>query len=237
MLGGSELFKGRHFEGSVILLCVRWYLAYGLSLRDLEEMIAERGLVVDHSTIHRWVVKYAPQLLDAFQARKRPVMGKWHVDETYIKVRGQWTYLYRAIDKHGATVDFLFSKTRNLKDAKAFFRRAYQRHGLPEQITIDGSPTNLEAARTCHGEARLRTRSNLEPLKVRQSRYMNNAIEQDHRRIKRRVRPMLGFKSTITAAIILAGIELIHMLRKGQLIPANDARNPSLADQFNSLAA
>jgi len=232
----SGVFKGRHFEGALILLCVRWYLAYGLSLRDLEEMIAERGISVDHSTIHRWVLRYTPQLLNAFNVRKRPVMGKWHVDETYIKVRGAWMYLYRAIDKSGATVDFLFSATRNLKDATRFFRRAYIRHGLPVQVTIDGSPTNLEAAQRCHAEARLRARSNSLPLKVRQSRYMNNRIEQDHRRIKRRLRPMLGFKSEHAATIILGGIELVHMIRKGQL-NGSDARNLSLADQFDRLAA
>ncbi|MDR7256499.1 transposase-like protein [Sphingomonas sp. BE270] len=146
------------------------------------------------------------------------------------------TLLYRAIDKTGATVDFLFSATRNLKDAKQFFTRAYQRHGLPAQVTIDGSQTNLEAARQCHAETRLRERADEAPLKVRQSQYMNNRIEQDHRRIKRRTRPMLSFKSTATAAVILGGIELIHMLRKGQMrLP--EGQNPSLADQFNCLAA
>ena len=230
------MFKGRHFERSVILLCVRWYLSYGLSLRDLEEMIAERGIRVDHSTIHRWVLHFSARLLETFHARKRPVMAKWHMDETYIKVKGEWRYLYRAIDKSGATVDFLFSPTRNLKDAKAFFRQAYQRHGLPEQVTIDGSQTNLEAARLCHGEARLKAPSDAEPLKVRQSQYMNNRIEQDHRRIKRRIRPMLGFKSLASAAVILDGIELIHMIRKGQML-VTDSQNPSLADQFNLLAA
>lgn len=215
---------------------MRWYLSYALSLRDLEEMMAERGVSVDHSTIHRWVVRYTPQLLDAFNARKRPVTGKWHVDETYIKVRGEWTYLYRAIDKGGATVDFLFSPTRNLKDAKRFFRRAYARHGLPVQVTIDGSQTNLEAARRCHTQVSMRTRRDAAPLVVRQSQYMNNRIEQDHRRIKRRIRPMLGFKSERTAAVILGGIELVHMIRKGQMTGPN-ARNPSLAEQFNRLAA
>jgi putative transposase len=120
------VFKGRHFDSSIILLCVRWYLSYGLSLRDLEEMIAERGVSVDHSTIHRWVVRYTPRLLANFNVRKRPVMAKCHVDETYIKVKGAWTYLYRAIDKNGATVDFMFSATRNLNDAKRFFQRSYQ---------------------------------------------------------------------------------------------------------------
>lgn len=146
-------------------------------------------------------------------------------------------YLYRAIDKGGATVDFLFSPTRNLKDAKRFFRRAYARHGLPVQVTIDGSVTSLEAVRRCHAEVRLRIRPNAEFLKVRQSRYMNNRIEQDHRRIKRRLRPMPGFKSVHTAAVILDGIELVHMIRKDQMIFVNDARNPSLAEPFNGLAA
>jgi transposase-like protein len=131
----------------------------------------------------------------------------------------------------------MFSRTRNLTDAKRFFRRAYKRHGLPVQVTIDGSQTNLEAARLCHGEARMKARSKAAPLKVRQSQYMNNRIEQDHRRIKHRVRPMLGFKSTACAAIILGGIELIHMIRKGQMLPPNEARNPFLAEQFDALAA
>ena len=139
--------QGRHFERSVILLCIGWYLAYRLSLRDLEEMMAEQGLSVDHSTVHRWVVHYSPQLLVKFNVRKRPVLGKWHVDETYIKVRGQSMYLYRAIDKSGATVEFLYSQTRNLKDAKRFFCMAFERHGLPTHVTIDGNQTNLEAAR------------------------------------------------------------------------------------------
>jgi putative transposase len=230
------VFKGRHFESSIILRCVRWYLSYGLSLRDLEEVIAERGVSVDHSTIHRWVVRYTPQLLANFNARKRPVMTKWHVDETYIKVKGAWTYLYRAIDKGGATVDFMFTATRNLNDAKRFFRRAYQRHGLPVQVTIDGSQTNLEAAKLCHAEVRLRTQPATKPPIVRQSQYMNNRIEQDHRRIKRRTRPMLGFKSRRSAAIILDGIELIHMIRKGQMLWP-ESQNPSLAEQFSCLAA
>jgi transposase-like protein len=140
----KRVFKGRHFDASLILLCVRWYLSYGLSLRNLEEMIAERGISVDHSTIHRWVLRYAPKLLSNFNRRKRPVSGRWHMDETYIRVKGQWMYLYRAIDKAGATVDFMFSAKRNLKDARRFFRRAYKRHGLPSQVTIDGSQTNLK---------------------------------------------------------------------------------------------
>jgi len=226
---------------SLILLCVRWYLSYGLSLQNLEEMIAERGISVEHSTIHRWVLRYAPKLLTNCNRCKRPVSGKWHMDETYIKVQGQWMYLYRTIDKAGATVDFMFSAKRNLKDARRFFRRAYKRHGLPSQVTIDGSQTNLEAARRCHGEVRLQTRSRGKPVIIRQSRHMNNRIEQDHRRIKRRTRPMLGFKSMASAAIILEGIELIHMIRKNQMgwltQTRNDRRNLSVAQQFEALAA
>jgi len=124
---------------------------------------------------------------------------------------------------------FLFSATRKLKDAKRFFRRAYQRHGLQAQVTINGSQTNLEAARQCHGEVRLRSRSKAKPLIVRQNQYRNNRIEQDHRRIKRRTRPMLGFKSTATATVILDGIELIPMLRKGQQGPDD---RPFLVRQF-----
>jgi putative transposase len=227
------MFKGHHFDRSVILLCVRWYLAYSLSLRDLEEMMAERGIDVDHATIH-----FAPLLLEQFNRRKRPVTGKWHVDETYIKVRGQWRYLYRAIDSNGDTVEFWFSEKRNLTAAQRFLRKALKRHGRPERIVIDGSQTNREAILSCDTADRLRdcSRRKVKPIRIRQSRYLNNRIEQDHRAIKRRVRPMLGFQSAASARVILGGIEMVHMMRKHQ---ANYTRNPqpSLADQFEMLAA
>lgn len=232
------MFSGPHFDQSVILLCVRWYLAYNLSLRDLEEMMAERGIHVDHSTIHRWVVRFSPLLLERFNHRKRPVTRKWHVDETYVKVRGRWMYLYRAIDNLGDTVEFFFSEHRDLLAAKRFIRKAFARHGRPERIVIDGSQTNHEAIIACDGESRLRNRSRrlLKPIRIRQSQYLNNRIEQDHRRIKRRIRSMLGFKSTGSAATILSGIEMVHMMRKRQ---ARYAYNPapSLAEQFEILAA
>jgi len=187
------MFKGRHFDRSVILLCVRWYLAYSLSLRDLKEMMAERGVSVDHSTIHRWTIHYTPLLLEQFNKRKRPVTGKWHVDETYIKVRGQWRYLYRAVDSNGDTVAFWFSERRNLMAATRFLRKALQRHGRPERIVIDGSQTNRETILSCDIADRLqdRSRRKLKPIRIRQSAYLNNRIEQDHRAVKRRVRPML----------------------------------------------
>ncbi len=232
------MFKGRHFDRSVILLCVRWYLAYNLSLRNLEEMMAERGISVDHATIHRWVVRYSPELLKRFTARKRMVTGKWHVDETYIKVRGRWTYLYRAIDSNGDTVEFWFSERRNLTAAKRFLRKALARHGRPERIVIDGSQTNREAILSCDAESRLldRSRSELKPIRIRQSAYLNNRIEQDHRAIKRRVRSMLGFKSIAAAKVILGGVEMVHMMRKGQAKYACNPQ-PSLAKQFGLLAA
>lgn len=222
----------------MILLCVRWYLAYNLSLRNLEEMMAERGISVDHSTMHRWVIRYSPELLERFNRHKRTVSGKWHVDETYIKVRGQWRYLYRAIDSNGDTVEFWFSERRNLAAAKRFLRKAFMRHGRPERIVIDGSQTNYEAIVSCDTTDRLqdRSRRKLEPIRIRQSAYLNNRIEQDHRAVKRRVRPMLGFKSVASARAILGGIEMVHMMRKGQAKFACTSKLP-LAEQFARLAA
>jgi transposase-like protein len=210
------MFKGRQFDRSVILLCVRWYLAYGLSLRDLMEMMGERGIAVDHTTIHRWTVRFAPLLLERFNRRKRSVTGKWHIDETYIKVRGQGMYLYRAIDSVGDTVEFWFSEHRDLQAAKRFLRKALKHCDRPDRIVIDGSQTNREAIISCDAESRLRDRSrrSLKPIRIRQSQYLNNRIEQDHRRIKRRVRPMMGFKAFSAATATLAGIEMVHMMRK-----------------------
>jgi transposase-like protein len=232
------VFKGRHFDRSVILLCIRWYLAYNLSLRNLEEMMAERGIEVDHTTVGRWVVHYSPELLERFNRHKRPISRKWHADETYIEVRGRWTYLYRAIDSNGDTVEFWFSERRNLAAAKRFLSKALKRHGRPERIVIDGSQSNREAILSCDATSRLqdRSRRELKPIRIWQSRYLNNRIEQDHRAVKRRVRPMLGFKSVFSARAIIGGIEMVHMMRKGQ---AKYASNPglSLAEQFERLAA
>jgi transposase-like protein len=188
--------------------------------------------------VHRWVVRYSPELLQRFNRRKRAVTDKWHIDETYIKVRGQWRYLYRAIDSNGDTVEFWFSERRNLTAAKRFLRKALRRHGRPEKIVIDGSQTNREAIISCDTANQLedRSRRKLQPIRIRQSRYLNNRIEQDHRAIKRRVRPMLGFKSTESARAILGGIEMVHMMRKGQAKYAQN-RQSSLADQFEQLIA
>src|SRR5919107_662809 len=169
-------------------------------------MMAERGVSVDHATIHRWTLRRAPELLERFNQRKRAVTGRWHVDETYIKVRGEWKYLYRAIDSNGDTVEFWFNAQRNLTAAKRFLRKALKRHGRPERIVVDGSQTNREAILACDTESRLQdqSRRKLKPIRIRQSRYLNNRIEQDHRTVKRRVRPMLGFKAIDSARAVLA---------------------------------
>jgi transposase-like protein len=233
----DAVFKGRQFDRSVILLCVRWYLAYNLSLRNLEEMMAEWGITVDHATVHRWVVRYSSELLERFNRRKRAVTIKWQIDETYIKVRSRWMYLYRAIDSNGDTIELWFSERRNLTAAKRFLRNALRRHGRPERIVVDGSQTNREAILSCDTADRLRDRSrrDLQPTRIRQSAYLNNRIEQDHRAIKRRVGPILDFQSVVCARVILGGIEMIHMMRKQQ---AKYARSPerSLAEQFEMLA-
>src|SRR5919106_3457797 len=171
-------FKGAHFPKEVILMGIRWYLAYPLSTRHVEELMEERGVDVDHSTINRWVIKYSPQLEEAFHRRTRPVWVSWRLDETYIKVKGHWYYLYRAVDKTGQTIDFLLTEHRDEKAAKRFLTKAIRRHGVPEKITIDGSEANAAAIRsynTEHGTA----------IVIRQIKYLNNIVEQGHRAVKR----------------------------------------------------
>lgn len=185
----SARFKGRHFGTFVILLCVRWYLAYNLNLRNLEQMMAGGGNSVDHATVHRWAIHYAPLLLERFNRRKHLVTSRWHVDEAYIKVCGQWRYLYWVVDSHGDTVEFWFRESRNLAAAKRFLRKALKRHSRPERIVIDGSQTNREAILSCVTTDQLqdRARRKLKPIRIRQSAYLSNLVEQDHRAIKRRV--------------------------------------------------
>lgn len=220
-------FKDSHFERDLILWGVRWYVAYPMSYRHLEEMMEERGVEVDHSTLNRCVVKYVPLLEKQFRADKRGVGSSWRLDETYVKVKGCWKYLYRAVDKSGATIDFLLTAKRDCKAALRFFRKAIGQHGVPEKITIDKSGANIAAIESYNTE-------NEADIEIRRIKYLNNIVEQDHRAVKRVTRPMLGFKSFRSAAATLSGIELMHMIRKGQLRTTGELRP---AQQFYSLAA
>jgi transposase-like protein len=198
-------------------------VAYSVSLRDLEEMMVERSFEVDHSSVHRWVIKLVPLFEKAFRKHKRPVGKRWRMDETYVKVRGQWKYLYRAVDKAGNTVDFLLRAHRDKAAARRYFEKAIGQNGAPETVTMDKSGANLAALQALNAERET-------PIKVRQVKYLNNIFEQDHRAIKRRIRPMMGFKDFRCARIILSGIETMHMIRKGQMKADGIAR--AAAEQF-----
>ena len=211
-------FKGVHYPKSVILHAVFFYVRYAVSYRDLEEILAERGVSVDHATLNRWVVKFAPLIADRAQARKRPTAKSWRMDETYIKVKGCWTYLYRAVDRDGQTLDFMLSKRRNLAFARRFFKRAISLNGLPDRVVIDKSGANLAGLQAVN--VILKFTGTGHTVEVRQVKYLNNILEQDHRFIKRITRPMMGFKAFHSAGATIAGIETAHMIRKGQ-IPAN----------------
>jgi putative transposase len=217
-----------HYPIEVMLVSVRWYAAYPLSLRHIEELMAERGVGVDHSTVHRWSIKILPVLAAVFRRRQRPVGTSWRMDETYIKVAGQWKYLYRAVDRAGQTVDFLLRAHRDVAAARSFFERAVDAHGIPESVTIDKSGANTAAIEGIRADSGMN-------IGLRQSKYLNNIVEQDHRAIKRRVRPMLGFKIFRCASILIAGIENMHMIKKGQLGGLTE-QTASPADQFYSLA-
>src|SRR6266852_6976856 len=227
--GVARVLKRLHYPLEVMLTCVRWYVAYPLSLRHLEEMMAERGVSVDHSTVHRWAIKLLPVLEKAFRRRKQPVGKSWRMDETYIRVKGEWKYLYRAVDKAGKTVDFLFRAKRDKVAARRFFEKSIALNGVPETVTIDKSGSNLAALHAVNAERET-------PIQIRQVKYLNNVVEQDHRAIKRITRPMLGFKDFRCARIILSGIEVMHMIRKGQM--KDFGKIPlSAAQQFYSLVS
>jgi putative transposase len=223
-------FKGAHFVKDIILTCVRWYVAYPLSYRQVEELMQERGVSVDHATINRWVLKYSSQLEEVFHRRKRLVWRSWRMDETYIRVKGEWRYLYRAVDTHGQTIDFLLTEQRDQEAALRFLKKAIRRHGVPEKITIDGSAANEAAIQHYNQE-----HGTL--IEIRQIKYLNNIVEQDHRGVKRVTRPMLGFKSFEAAQATLAGIELMHMLKKGQLVGETRTAGLTPAEHFYSLVA
>ena len=223
-------FKGAHFPPDVILMGVRWYVAYPLSTRHVEELMEERGVEVDHSTINRWVIKYSPQLEEAFHRHKRPVWVSGRMDETSSKGKGEWRSLYRAVEKQGQTIDFLLTEPRDEPAAKRFLTKAIRRHGVPEKSPIDGSAAN-KAAMTSYNE------EHGTAIEIRQIKYLNNIVEQDHRGVKRVTRPMLGFKAFEAAQDTLVGIELMHMLKKRQMVVEAGAESLTAAELFSSLAA
>jgi transposase-like protein len=205
------LFKGRHFNHLLIIQAVRWYITYKLSYRDVCSLMAERGVTLVHTTIMRWVQRFVPVFEKKWRKYARPTGSSWRVDETYIKVRGKWNYLYRAVDKQGRTVDFLLSQHRDKAAAIRFFRKAIGNHQAPEKVTLDGYEATHRAVAELKSEGVLPTQT-----EVRTNKYLNNVIEQDHRRIKQRYYPMLGFKKFRNAKVTLSGIELAARIKKGQ---------------------
>jgi transposase, IS6 family len=214
-------FKGRQFTAEIILWAVRWYLQFPISYRDLERMFSDRGVQVDHTTLFRWIQAFAPELEKRIRPHLRTTNGSWRVDETYIRVKGEWVYLYRAVDATGQTIDFLLSPKRDAAAARRFFRKALkQPHTVnPRTITVDTNAAYPIAMKTMKRDAEL-----WRFAKLRQVKFLNNIVEQDHRRIKRLVRPGLGFKSFTSATRTIAGYEAMVMIRKGQVVnaPANN---------------
>ena len=201
-----------------------------MSYRDLEELASIRGAVIDHATLHRWVIRFVPLIDRQVRKRKKPVGNSWRMDETYIKLNGVWVYLYRAVDSLGNTIEFLLRKHRDAAAAKAFFRKAFRSSGSPEKVNIDKSGSNLCALNSANQDLP----KDLQII-IRQVKFLNNIVEQDHRFIKKRTRPMLGFKSFYCAKMTIAGIENIRMIQKGQIIGAND--NANTFENFKMLMA
>ena len=209
----DPIFRGYAFDADIILLCVRWYISYRLTYRDLVEMMAERGVRVAHTTILRWSLRFIPEFVKRWDRFRRPVGASWRVDETYVSIRGRWHYLYRAVDQHGKTIDFLLRPDRGIAAAQAFFRKALDSNGgrFPRKVTLDGHvPSRVALWRLRREHVKWRH------VRVRTSQYLNNIVEQDHRGIKARLRPTKGLKSFASAAITLAGFELAHRIRKRQ---------------------
>jgi putative transposase len=217
-------FKGMRFSIDVILVCIRWYAAYSLSYRNLEQMMEERGVSVDHSSINRWAIRFLPLIEKFSRKHKRKVGTSWRTDETYIKVKGVWKYLYRAVDKEGKTVDFLLTAHGDMATARRFFDKAIRENGASDKVTMDKSGANKAAVDEIN-------RSQEVPTIVHQIKYLNNIVEQDHRAIKRVTRPMLNFTSFRSASNVLAGVELMHMIRKDQCA-IDGITAMSFADQF-----
>jgi putative transposase len=206
------MFKHHRYPKAIILQSVYFKLRFTLSYRDVEELLSMRGVQVDHSTIQRWVFKFSPEIEKNMHKRKRQVCSSWRMDETYIKVGGKDRYLYRAVDKFGDTVDFLLTNRRMKGSAQIFLRKAIGNNGKPRVINIDKSGANKSGIRSIN-----RDLLTMRKIKIRQCKYLNNIVEQDHRKIKRRISIATGFKEFESAQRTLAGIEVVNIIRKGQL--------------------
>jgi transposase, IS6 family len=209
----SSAFAGFRFPREIIVLAVRWYLRYGLSYRDVEELLGERGIEVDHVTVYRWVQRFTPLLADAARPCRHAVGDCWYVDETYVKVAGRWRYVYRAVDQYGQIIDLYVSPRRDTQAARQFFTTALRAHGEPVEIVTDRAWTLLAAV------------DELIPAAFHNTeRYANNRIEADHGRLKARLRPMRGLKRDHTARVIMRGHAFMQNIRRGHYELGTEAR-------------
>ena len=209
------MFKRRRFPVEIILLCVRWYCKYGISYRDLAEMMQERGVAIDPSTLFRWVQRYAPELEKRVRAYQGYGSTSWRVDETYIKVGGQWKYLFRAIDKHGVLIDFLLLDRRNTHAAHRFLSKAAttMRNWPPSSITTDKCPSYPGAIERLKRDGQFS-----KDTRHRTSKYLNNIIEADHGALKQVIKPTRGFQTMKTATATIKGFEIMRMIRRGHCL-------------------
>jgi transposase-like protein len=222
----SSAFAGFRFPPEVILLAVRWYLRFGLSYRDLEELLAERGIEVDHVTVFRWVQRFTPLLIESARPCRHAVGDRWFVDETYVKVAGRWRYVYRAVDQHGQIIDVYVSSIRNTTAARRFFTTAIGAHGEPVEVTTDRAPALARAIEELLPGAFHDT-----------GRYANNRVEADHGRLKVRLRPMRGLKRVATASVVIRGHAFIQNLqRRHYELGIHAAPHLDIAAAFDELA-
>ena len=221
-------FVGFRFPPEMIMLAVRWYLRFGLSYRDLEELLTERGIDVDHVTLFRWVQRFTPMLINAARPCRHAVGSRWFVDETYVKVAGVWRCVYRAIDEHGQVIDVLVSRRRDIAAARRFFIAAIEAHGEPGEIVTDRAAALAYVIVELMPDAMHNT-----------AQYANNRIECDHGRLKARLRPMRGLKTDRTASVIIRGHAFVQNIRRGHYELGAEARRVQLriAAAFDKLAA
>ena len=218
-------FSGFRFPPEVILLAVRWYLRYGLCYRDLEELLAERGITVDHVTLFRWVQRFTPELIDAARPTRHAVGDRWFVDETYVKVNGVWRYVYRAVDQHGQVIDVFVSKRRDIASARRFFTTALAAHAAPVEVITDRAPALANVIEDLIPAAFHNT-----------GQYENNRCECDHGRLKARLRPMRGLKTDRTASVVIRGHAFVQNLRRGHYeLGVGEAPMLRLATAFDEL--